>query len=159
DWSGHGLVPGQGKGAPSGRSRRAPETLETGAGNGGRTRDLKLGKLALYQLSYARMSMGYWRGATLRERPPGCQPQGRESRGERASLPLLACGHRRRRHLVAEPRPLPLCQLPRAPIGVLLGLRAGVPAMDQAERLVVADGLERSERRLAARLGEHSGLF
>ncbi len=25
-----------------------------GAGNGGRTRDLKLGKLALYQLSYAR---------------------------------------------------------------------------------------------------------
>ena len=27
---------------------------ENGAGNGGRTRDLKLGKLALYQLSYAR---------------------------------------------------------------------------------------------------------
>ena len=27
---------------------------KTGAGNGARTRDIKLGKLALYQLSYAR---------------------------------------------------------------------------------------------------------
>jgi hypothetical protein len=37
-------------GAPVRRSRAA----EIGAGNGVRTRDLKLGKLALYQLSYAR---------------------------------------------------------------------------------------------------------
>ena len=28
--------------------------MKNGAGNGVRTRDLKLGKLALYQLSYAR---------------------------------------------------------------------------------------------------------
>ena len=28
-----------------------------GAGNGARTRDLKLGKLALYQLSYARVGL------------------------------------------------------------------------------------------------------
>ena len=31
--------------------------MEHGAGNGGRTRDLKLGKLALYQLSYARIKV------------------------------------------------------------------------------------------------------
>ena len=30
------------------------EVREYGAGNGARTRDIKLGKLALYQLSYAR---------------------------------------------------------------------------------------------------------
>ena len=30
---------------------------ESGAGNEARTRDLKLGKLALYQLSYARISL------------------------------------------------------------------------------------------------------
>ncbi len=29
--------------------------LDFGAGNGGRTRGLELGKLALYQLSYARL--------------------------------------------------------------------------------------------------------
>ena len=33
---------------------RAWEVIEYGAGNGARTRDIKLGKLALYQLSYAR---------------------------------------------------------------------------------------------------------
>ena len=43
----------KGIGAPG--SAGAPITpIENGAGNGGRTRDLKLGKLALYQLSYAR---------------------------------------------------------------------------------------------------------
>ncbi len=30
------------------------ESLRDGAGNGTRTRDIELGKLALYQLSYAR---------------------------------------------------------------------------------------------------------
>ncbi len=31
-----------------------PSVIRFGAGNGARTRDIKLGKLALYQLSYAR---------------------------------------------------------------------------------------------------------
>ena len=33
-----------------------------GAGNGTRTRDIKLGKLALYQLSYARSPVPAWQG-------------------------------------------------------------------------------------------------
>ncbi len=35
--------------------RLVPEGLESGAGNEARTRDLNLGKVALYQLSYSRM--------------------------------------------------------------------------------------------------------
>jgi hypothetical protein len=38
-----------------------------GAGNGTRTRDIKLGKLALYQLSYARALMLSCRNVTERE--------------------------------------------------------------------------------------------
>ncbi len=34
--------------------KRQDVALDTGAGDGGRTRDTKLGKLVLYQLSYAR---------------------------------------------------------------------------------------------------------
>jgi hypothetical protein len=34
--------------------------FKTGAGNETRTRDIKLGKLALYQLSYARISQLYY---------------------------------------------------------------------------------------------------
>src|SRR5215203_3159756 len=45
-----------------------------GAGNGTRTRDIKLGKLALYQLSYAR-SMGRARG-NLAERRNGVKGWG-----------------------------------------------------------------------------------
>ena len=33
-----------------------------GAGDGARTRDIKLGKLALYQLSYARLFGDYYSG-------------------------------------------------------------------------------------------------
>ena len=33
------------------------DAVEYGAGNGDRTRGLKLGKLALYQLSYARLTI------------------------------------------------------------------------------------------------------
>ncbi len=36
---------------------RSPLSL-FGAGNGSRTRDLQLGKLSLYQLSYARIILG-----------------------------------------------------------------------------------------------------
>ena len=38
--------------------RRRRRNVKNGAGNGVRTRDLKLGKLALYQLSYARIMLG-----------------------------------------------------------------------------------------------------
>ena len=49
-------------GGPGGRKARAArEKRRIGAGNGTRTRDIKLGKLALYQLSYAR-SMVVQRG-------------------------------------------------------------------------------------------------
>jgi hypothetical protein len=37
-----------------------------GAGDGVRTRDIKLGKLALYQLSYARLSGNHYSGGVLR---------------------------------------------------------------------------------------------
>ena len=36
-------------------SNRLAKIKENGAGNGDRTRGIKLGKLALYQLSYARL--------------------------------------------------------------------------------------------------------
>ena len=39
-----------------GNERGGPLTPESGAGNGIRTRDPQLGKLILYQLSYARSS-------------------------------------------------------------------------------------------------------
>ena len=34
--------------------QKSPKSLKSGAGNEGRTRDLNLGKVALYQLSYSR---------------------------------------------------------------------------------------------------------
>ena len=49
-------VPCRGRHEKGGRRMRAAarEIRNFGAGNGTRTRDIKLGKLALYQLSYAR---------------------------------------------------------------------------------------------------------
>ena len=37
--------------------RRPGVSIESGAGNEARTRDLNLGKVALYQLSYSRMEV------------------------------------------------------------------------------------------------------
>ena len=44
-----------------------------GAGNEGRTRDIQLGRLTLYQLSYSRISI-WWRGQDLNLRPSGYEP-------------------------------------------------------------------------------------
>src|SRR5262245_55906819 len=54
---GHGTRPGTTRRAARGLypRERASGRERNGAGNGVRTRDLKLGKLALYQLSYARV--------------------------------------------------------------------------------------------------------
>src|SRR5690349_930206 len=56
-------------------ARRATGGKDNGAGNGVRTRDLKLGKLALYQLSYARGTVCGVSEATLEPRPVGVNPR------------------------------------------------------------------------------------
>src|SRR5262245_48109175 len=48
---------------PEGRTGAPRVAVNNGAGNGVRTRDLKLGKLALYQLSYARVRANSRRAA------------------------------------------------------------------------------------------------
>ena len=45
--------------------------LETGAGNEVRTRDLNLGKVALYQLSYSRLRVAYCRDRRWVNQAPG----------------------------------------------------------------------------------------
>ena len=55
------MFPGSGYGSPATiyainwSGKRFNPTREFGAGNGARTRGIKLGKLALYQLSYSRL--------------------------------------------------------------------------------------------------------
>jgi hypothetical protein len=56
------------------RGRSADGVQGIGAGNGVRTRDLKLGKLALYQLSYAR-AVAYAIDRNARVSTRGCQPR------------------------------------------------------------------------------------
>src|SRR6476469_5836293 len=59
------------KGGGRSARRSPPRSSRTiGAGNGTRTRDIKLGKLALYQLSYAR-SMDRAQGNLAEGAPPG----------------------------------------------------------------------------------------
>jgi prepilin-type N-terminal cleavage/methylation domain-containing protein len=58
--------------------------VRIGAGNGARTRDIQLGKLTLYQLSYARP-----RGLTL---APNAAPGKDSTRQIPAFLQMLACG-------------------------------------------------------------------
>ena len=66
DWSPHpgsnrGPLPYQGSALPLsyvGRCSVPRESGRDGAGNGVRTRDIQLGRLTLYQLSYSRLAAG-----------------------------------------------------------------------------------------------------
>ena len=46
--------------------------IKNGAGDEGRTRDIQLGRLTLYQLSYSRNF--WWRGKDSNQRPSGYEP-------------------------------------------------------------------------------------
>ena len=47
-------------------AERLPGPVNPGAGNEARTRDLNLGKVALYQLSYSRFEGAYFKGKPQR---------------------------------------------------------------------------------------------
>ena len=64
-----------------------------GAGNGTRTRDIQLGKLALYQLSYARTQVQLKQPRTEFTVPQGCK-NGQPGLCVALTTGLLASGHR-----------------------------------------------------------------
>src|ERR1051326_5563883 len=82
------------------RLRLQPSLAYSGAGNESRTRDLNLGKVALYQLSYSR---AFVKGRIISPRYPPAQPRLIRARRRRARP---CAGNRTSRSPSARPPPL-----------------------------------------------------
>src|SRR5262247_715141 len=152
----------------------APVANVDGAGNGVRTRDLKLGKLALYQLSYARTresDLGHGERYGLTRTVSTHRPRALRRRPRRRRLECRACALDQLLHvegisveahgldLMPEPGALALRELSGAERGARLGRRAITPALDERDGLVVAHGLERTQRLGLRRVEQRSRLI